>query len=384
MSTAPQTYFPTKPIHPGVSLADELDFLSLSITDVATRTGISKKHLSNIVNGKASITSDMAIKLEKVTGTKASFWNNLSRNYQASLAMIEERAHIEAEADAENISDFKETYQELQKHGVVERYSWTKQNFVNITQNLLNFFSVHSLRYIPSTQPVAFRRHEQKNVNKNTIAAIIRLGERKAQTVQVEPFSKKALKEALPEIKSYSLLSPKEYLDSGILEEKLRTLGVVLVCVPGFKHTGLQGAAKWIDTNKAMVIVKTRGQEVDTRVTEDKFWFNLFHELGHLILHGKTEEFIDLDDDIDSNEESEADAFANKQFMGGFELSDLQEYKNNRGGIDADKAIRGLSERFGIAPAIVAGQMSYLYQDKQDNIYAVLRQYKRDISYTNC
>ena len=158
MSTTPQTYFPSKPIHPGVSLADELDFLSLSVTDVATRTGISKKHLSNILNGKASITSEVSLKLEKVTGTKASFWNNLARNYQASLAMIEERAHIEEEAAEENILPFKETYQELKKHGVVEDFSWTKNNFVNITQNLLNFFSVHSLKYIPNTQPVVFRR----------------------------------------------------------------------------------------------------------------------------------------------------------------------------------------------------------------------------------
>lgn len=358
-------------------MADEFDFLSLSITDVAVRTGISKKHLSNILNGKASITSEVAIKLEKVTGTNASLWNNLSRNYQASLAMVEERTHIEAEA--KNIAGFKETYQELQKHGVVERYAWTKKNLTDITQSLLNFFSVHSLQYIPNIQPVVFRRREQ-TINKKTIAAIIRLGERKAQSVQVEPFNKKALKESLPEIKSYSLLSPEKYLP--LLEEKLRTLGIVLVCVPGFKHTGLQGAAKWLDTNKAMIIVKSRGQEIDAPVTEDTFWFNLFHEIGHIVKHGKTEEFIDLDDEIDSKEEQEANAFANKQFMGGFELTDLQKYKNSRG-IDADKAVKELSKRFKIAPSIVAGQISYLYQDKQSNIYAVLRQYKRDISYTN-
>ncbi|MCA9356945.1 HigA family addiction module antidote protein [Candidatus Nomurabacteria bacterium] len=382
MSTTSQTYFPSKPIHPGVSLADELDFLSLSITDVASRTGISKKHLSNIINGKASITSEVAIKLEKVTGTKASFWNSLSRNYQASLAMIEEQAHIEEEAVLENILPFKETYQELKKHGVVEDYAWVKNNFGNITQNLLNFFSVYSLKYIPNIQPVVFRRHEQKNINQNTIAAIIRLSERKAQSVQAEPFDKKALKTALSEIKSYSLLEPEEYFPK--LEEKLRTLGIILVCVPGFKHTGLQGAAKWLDTDKAMVIVKSRGQEKDTAVTEDKFWFNLFHELGHLILHGKSEEFIDLDDEVDSKEEKEANAFANKQFMGGFELSDLQAYKSNQGSINADEAVKDLSKRFGIAPSIVAGQMSFLYQDKQDNVYAVLNGYKRKIQYTNC
>lgn len=378
MSTATQTYFPNKPVHPGVSLSDELAFLSLSVTDLATRTGVSKKHLSHILNGKATITSEVALKLEKVTGTKASFWNNLSRNYQASLAMIEERAHVTLES--EQIVDFKETYLELQKHGVLERYTWTRSNFADITRNLLSFFSVHSLKYIPNTQPVAFRRREQI-INQNTMAAIIRLGEKKAQIVQTEPFDKKALMGSLAEIKSYSLLEPNEYMPK--LEEKLRTLGVVLVCVPGFKHTGLQGAAKWLDSDKAMIIVKSRGQEINTSVTEDLFWFNLFHELGHVILHGKSEEFIDLEDKTDSEEEHAANAFANKQLMGGFEISDLQEYKSNKGGINADKAIKGLSLRFGIAPSIVAGQMSYLYQDRQDNVYAVLSGYKRPISYMN-
>lgn len=377
MSTTSQSYFPDIPVHPGMSLSDELGFLHLSATDLAKRTGVTKKHWSNILNGKASITPEVALKLEKVTGTKASYWNNLSRNYQASLAQADERAHIELEV--KNIDEFKETYQELVKQEVLENYTWVKSNYSEITRCLLNFFSVNSFAYIPSTQPVLFRRKEQ-TINRNTVAALIRLGERKAQSVQTEPFNKNALKAALVEIKSYSLLEPNVYLP--LLEERFRTLGIVLVCVPGFKHTGLQGAAKWIGVDKAMVIVKARGQEETTTVTEDKFWFNLFHELGHLVLHGKSEEFLDLDDVVDSVEEKEANSFANKQFMGGFELSDLQEYTNNSV-INAEKAIVGLSKRFGVAPSIIAGQLSYLYQDTQSNIYVILNSYKKRISYTN-
>ena len=59
-----QTYFPDKPVHPGAILLDTLDFLSLPITEVSERTGISQKHLSTIINGKALITAEVALKLE--------------------------------------------------------------------------------------------------------------------------------------------------------------------------------------------------------------------------------------------------------------------------------------------------------------------------------
>jgi HTH-type transcriptional regulator/antitoxin HigA len=373
-----QTYFPSKPIHPGVSLAEDLAFLSLSVTEAAERMGVSKKHLSNIINGKASITPEVALKLEKVTGTEAAFWNKLTRNYQASLAVIEEKKRLVGEI--KNVKNsFKETYQELAKKNILPKLNWVEKNFEDITRELLSFFAVSSLDYIGDTRLAAFRRHNQ-NVNENTVAAIIRLGERKAQSVDVEPFNQQALKAALPEIKSYSLEEPSVYLPK--LEEKLRTLGIVLVCVPGFAHTGLQGAAKWLSADKAMIILRSETQR-GTEITEDKFWFNLFHQIGHLILHGKGEGFIDLDDATDSEEEKEANRFASQQFMPKFDaLTDLNEYKQN-GSIRADLAIPGLANRYGIAPSIVAGMMSYEYQDKQGNVYSVLNSYKRKISHTN-
>lgn len=377
MSKRQQTYFPSAPIHPGVTLLEVIESLSLSTIELGVRTGISKKHLSNILNAKALITPEVALKLEKATGTKASFWNNLSSNYQASLAAIEERAHIEAEA--KNIVAFKETYQELSDKKIVPTFRWVKNNYFDITRELLHFFSTHSLAYIPQTQSAAYRRYDQ-TVNNNTMAAVIRLGERKAQSVITDPFDKNLLKESLLELKSYSLLNPTKYMP--LLEEKLRTCGVVLVCVPGFKHTGLQGAAKWIDTNKAMIILKSDGQTESTSMFEDKFWFNLFHELAHLLLHGKSQTFIDLEDNPNSQEEQEANAFATKQFMDGFVISDLDKYKKG-GSISAENAIKDLAKRFGISTSIVAGQLSRLFQDRQNNVYAVLNDYKKRISYTN-
>ena len=377
MSTTTQTYFPNTPVHPGETLQEVLESLSLSVLDVAVRTGVTPKHISHIINGKALITPEMALKLEKVTGTKASFWNNLSRNYQASLAALEEQVHLIEEV--KHIETFKETYQELANKGILPKLRWVKGNFIDITRELLQFFSTHSLAFVPQTQTAAYRRWEQE-INQNTMAAIIRLGERKAQTVQTESFNRAILRSFLGEIKSYSLLSQDEYLP--LLEERLRTLGIVLVCVPGFSHTGLQGAAKWVDTDKAMIILKADGQTATTSFEEGKFWFNLFHEIGHLVLHGKKQTFIDLEDDPTSAEEKEANLFASTQLTNNVQIADLQEYKRGDS-ISAELAVQGLVKKYGVAPSIVAGHLSHLFKETQPSVYAVLGNYRKPLSYTN-
>ena len=372
-----QTYFPDNPVHPGAILADTLEFLSLSVSEAAERMEVSQKHLSNIINGKSLITAELALKLEKITQTPASTWTNLSSHYQGSLARIDETASLVEESKKLD-TDLKETYKELMSKDIVPKLRLIKSNYVKATRELLNFFAVNSLHLIPTTQEVVYRRYEQ-NVNKSTVAAVIRLGERKAQSVTVKSFDKKKLKESLPYIKSLSL--EENYFEK--LEEKLAALGIVLVCVPGFAHTGLQGACKWLDVDKAMIILKADGQTKDSQMSEDKFWFNLFHEIGHLLLHGKSKTFIDLEDDPSSDYELEADKFAQQQLMPKFDpLVDLNEYKR-QGSIIADLAIPDLAKKYDISPSIVAGRLSYSFQDEQGNVYSILNKYKKQISYTN-
>lgn len=63
------------PPHPGELLKDLwLDPLELSITDAAMRLKVSRKTLSEIVNGKASISSEMALRLEMAFGKSAESW----------------------------------------------------------------------------------------------------------------------------------------------------------------------------------------------------------------------------------------------------------------------------------------------------------------------
>lgn len=82
------SYNPDVAIHPGESLKDEISFLNLTQVDLAKRTGLSEKHINQIINGQDPITPDTALKLERALGTPAEFWNNLQKNYELNCARI--------------------------------------------------------------------------------------------------------------------------------------------------------------------------------------------------------------------------------------------------------------------------------------------------------
>lgn len=71
-----------KPSHPGAILGEDiLKEMNISITKAAQALHISRKHLSKIVNGSASISPEMAVRLEKGFGVEAQFWLDLQNQY---------------------------------------------------------------------------------------------------------------------------------------------------------------------------------------------------------------------------------------------------------------------------------------------------------------
>lgn len=67
------------PPHPGHSIKDAcLDPLRLSVTEVAKVLGVARHTLSRLINGKAGISPEMAIRLEKVGWSNADRSNKLS------------------------------------------------------------------------------------------------------------------------------------------------------------------------------------------------------------------------------------------------------------------------------------------------------------------
>ena len=85
------------PPHPGLSVRhDCLEPHGLSVTDAAAHLGVSRKQLSDVLNGRSGISAEMAIRLDKAFGGGASTWYQLQAAYD--LAQVLERAdQIEVE-----------------------------------------------------------------------------------------------------------------------------------------------------------------------------------------------------------------------------------------------------------------------------------------------
>jgi len=76
------------PPHPGLSVRhDCLEPLGLSVTEAAKRLGVSRKQLSDVLNGHSGISPEMAIRLDKAFGGGAETWYRLQAAYDLAQAM---------------------------------------------------------------------------------------------------------------------------------------------------------------------------------------------------------------------------------------------------------------------------------------------------------
>src|SRR2546429_7486922 len=80
------TFEPKAVPHPGKTVVEYLDFHGWSQRDLARRTGLTPKTISEICNGKAPITPPTALAFEKVFQRPAHLWLNLQRNYDEAVA----------------------------------------------------------------------------------------------------------------------------------------------------------------------------------------------------------------------------------------------------------------------------------------------------------
>ena len=77
--------------HPGELIKDELKERKLTQKELSQMTGIKPSVLSETINGKRSVSLNVAVALEKVLGIPAEMWMNLQTQYDLDSAQIAER-----------------------------------------------------------------------------------------------------------------------------------------------------------------------------------------------------------------------------------------------------------------------------------------------------
>lgn len=86
---------PRTPIHPGEILAQELEEIGITPTELARQIQVPPNRLSLIIRGDRGITGDTALRLGHWFKTSAQFWTNLQALYEIDLANAQVGAEIE-------------------------------------------------------------------------------------------------------------------------------------------------------------------------------------------------------------------------------------------------------------------------------------------------
>lgn len=328
---------PDYAIPPGASLREELTRLGMSQSELSVRSGISPKHLNQIIHGQAPITTDTALSLEKVTGVPSLFWNQLEVTYrdrQAKLSKVEARS------------------EDLEWMRTLPLKELTKRRFISESappaaqlQDVFQFFGVVSRKSWEKIwrQPLAaFRRSRSFESDAGALATWLRLGELEAVKISAAEFDARGFKVALQELRSLTVEDPKEA--STMLREICAGVGVVVVFIPEIVGCRASGAAKWLGPSKALIQLSLRHK------SDDHLWFSFFHEAGHVLLHSKKETFVaDRASDEDVFEE-EANEFAASLLI-------PRQYEIEFEELHSEVDVIEFAERIGIAPGIVVGRL---------------------------
>jgi len=330
-------------IPPGEYLEEVLDELGMTKDELARRMGRPATKLSPIFKGEKAITPETALQLEQVVGVPAHIWLGLETEYRLTLARQEnELCEEDLGEERELVKKFQ--YSELVKAGMIEKY--TKP--IDRVRELRKAFGVMSLRNVTeSPRYQAAFRYGRSAVGERTpeaVAAWLRMGELLAQRSNCASFNEDKLRGALKDLRTMTLQEPDDFRDQ--LQIKLAECGVALVVCPHFPKTKAHGATFWMGRDKAVLMLTLRFKWADI------FWFSLFHEIGHILLHGR--QAVILEDYGDNEKEEQADRFASNTLI----PSDAYEHFIQMGEF-RENDIEVFAKRVGVDRGIVVGRLQH-------------------------
>ena len=339
-------YNPQTVSHPGETLREKLEEMKMSPKEFAVRCDKPEKTISAVLTGKSSITADMAVQFEDVTKIPASFW--LKRQYRYS----ESRARVERQQAAEEAKDWARQfpYVDMVKRGWVP----ATRKALEKALALFTFFAVSSHRawedfYLNQELKAAFRVSLAHAKSPHAISAWLRSGDNAARKLVAASYSEKALKAILPKLKAIMAEQPEDFFAQ--VQQLGLDAGLKIVFTPCLSRAPINGVARWIEKNQTPLI------QLSSRYKRyDIFWFSLFHEIGHILLHGKKDVFLENVEyeGADIEKEREADAFACM-----WTFTKQQEIEIKSAWPLSERELRDYAAGYGTHPAMIVGRLRH-------------------------
>jgi addiction module HigA family antidote len=312
--------------------------------ELAERMGRPKKTINEIIGGRAELTPETALQLERVLGVPASFWGNLERHYRDFVARQQENEQLAKYAEWPPLFPVREMI----------NLGWMAHasNKIDQVRALLAFFGVSSTEQWDSrykSELAAFRLAKSVAPNVYSLTAWLREGERCAHRIDCAPFDQARFRKALLEARA---LTAERDANKSIadLTRLLAPCGVAVVLIPELTGSRACGATRWLGPQKAMIQLSLRYK------SNDQLWFSFFHEAAHVVLHGKKDVFVEIAGGRSGSaeREAEADRWAADRLIARLDLQRLIERRPL-----SREAITSFAKEVGIAPGIVVGRLQH-------------------------
>ncbi|EPY9794425.1 ImmA/IrrE family metallo-endopeptidase [Klebsiella variicola] len=324
---------------PGDTIIDLMDEHGISDEELSKKIGLSLDRGQQLLEGKLRLNPSLADKLEELFSVSTDFWIRREDAYRRQIEHIQKVN-----------SDWLESLpvRDMMEFGWIPKTTTRESKF----RHCLSFFGIHSVseffHKIHSDAPlVAFRK--SLNLTTEPVADLVwltRAEQLSAKQVCAE-WNKKALQALLPELRRAT-----NEPDMGIFITQIRrllaTAGVSLIVLPTPRGCRASGATCFFTPDRATLVMSFR------YLTDDHFWFTLFHEIGHLILHEAVQVRAEGKEGLSTEEEKEADTFA-------VDVLIPEEYRQQlrRYGVRHWRDIVRTARKIGVSKGIVLGYLQH-------------------------
>jgi HTH-type transcriptional regulator/antitoxin HigA len=328
---------------PGDTLLMLMERHELTAESLAKKLGCSDAVVRGLITGTVAIDKNLAEALSKYVGGTPKFWQARQAKYQSALSRTAEA--VPKKAAAEWIKEFP--------HADMTKSGWITQSRTrdDLIKGYLAYFGVNDPaewedRYADFLKVTAFRTSQVFKSKVGPLSAWLRQGEIAAAQVQCAPWNPKAVRKRIEEIRVLcKAKNPGYFLPR--LRRICAEVGIAVVFVRAPSGCAASGATRFVAPSKAMIILSFR------YLSDDHFWFTLFHEIGHLLLHRDNLTFIDGEGKIQSKMEDEANEFSERVLIPENRREELMDLSPGR------ESIIRFAYSIGVSAGIVVGQLQH-------------------------
>lgn len=327
---------------PGHTIVSILEERELTVEQFAHDIGHSAALAQKILDGSHAIDVELAHRLSRAIGASENFWMAREHDYRASLA---EPENVRVRSLDELIGRLPVS--DMQKFGWIER----AQSKGDQIAECLNFFGVSSLaqwqgRYENAFQHAAYRRSTAYASCEVSTTAWLRQGEIETQSDGVSNWSPKVLEGQVPHFRRLTWYkSPALFLPK--LKKSLAEAGVKFATVRAPKGCSASGAVRILADGTPHIQVSFR------YLSDDQFWFSLFHEISHLLLHYDKMPILENAELAEEQCEREANEYAAQLIVPISYRDELLSLGGSR------FQIIEFAKKVGVAPGLIVGQLQH-------------------------